>query len=375
MKKMKKNKRERASLSPPRRPSAMPPPCAAQSSARPSATPLAHSRARSALLAAAQVVPPRGPALLPPLDLSRPTSPLSPLGCLHAWPSSRSPFPGRQAKSAQRPGRAPSPFSRVHAATRAHAAPHASVGAPSRRQEHCSSFPNRTKRFSRPQRHFCAHISRFSLSTSRTQALPPSIFPAPVSRSLPTSSRRRGTQPARRPAVRPSQPPLLHPRRGQPARVRASSAQPARRPTCAVARPCTQARQCLQASPPLHTCPSVAVRVPLARPCACVRRGPHVCPRCGLRVVGVPAARSRVPGATSRASCVTPVCRRCHRRPCPQQPRRNLRSVATASPSLRVVRAARPRTSPRARPVVRRRRGVSIVYTLVTSFRHVSCFK
>jgi hypothetical protein len=132
--------------------------------------------------------------------------------------------------------------------------------------------------------------------------------------------------------------------------ARERGGQPARRPACVVARPCTQARQCLQASPPLHTCPSVAVRVPPARPCARVRRGPHVCPRRGLRVVGVPATRSRVPGATSRASCVIPVCRRCHRRPCPQQPRRNLRSVAAASPSLRVVRAARPCTSPRARP-------------------------
>jgi hypothetical protein len=75
--------------------------------------------------------------------------------------------------------------------------PHASVGVPSRRQEHCSSSPNRAKRFSRPRCRFCAHISRFSLSTSQTQALPPSISPAPVSQPLPARSRRRGTQPAR----------------------------------------------------------------------------------------------------------------------------------------------------------------------------------
>jgi hypothetical protein len=113
----------------------------------------------------------------------------------------------------------------------------------------------------------------------------------------------------------------------------------------------------------LGRAPARLVRVPQARPRARVRRG--------LRVAGVPATRSRVPDATSRASRVTSVCRR----PCPQQLRRNLRDIAAASLSLRVVRTARPRDSPRARPAARRRRKVSIFYVLVTSFHRVSRFK
>jgi hypothetical protein len=150
---MKKNKRERSLPQP-----TSPAQCHASSlrspieratqrdPAGPAPPPLAHSRARRALSRCGPSrYPPRGPALLPPLGLPRPTSPL-PLG-LPACPAQLAPppFPGRQAKSAQRLGRAPSPFSRVHAATRAHAAPHASVGAPSHHQEHCSSSPNRTK--------------------------------------------------------------------------------------------------------------------------------------------------------------------------------------------------------------------------------------
>jgi hypothetical protein len=111
----------------------------------------------------------------------------------------------------------------------------------------------------------------------------------------------------------------------------------------------------------LGRAPARLVRVPQARPR--VRRG--------LRVAGVPATRSRVPDATSRASRVTPVCRR----PCPQQLRRNLRGIVAASLSLRVVHTARPRASPRARPAARRRRKVSIFYVLVTSFHRVSRFK
>jgi hypothetical protein len=226
MKKMKKNKRERSLPQPTspaqRHASSLRSPIE-RAAQRDPAGPLPRAQ-RAFSLRPKSFPPPTWPSAPPPTRPAAAHVAPSPLGCLHARPSSRPPFPGRQAKSAQRPGRAPSPFSCVHAATRAHAAPHASVGAPSRRQEHCSSSPNCTKRFSRPRRHFCAHISRFSLSTSRTHGLPPSIFPAPASRSLPASSRRRGTQPARRPAVRPIQPPLLHPRRGQPARVRASVA-------------------------------------------------------------------------------------------------------------------------------------------------------
>jgi hypothetical protein len=114
--------------------------------------------------------------------------------------------------------------------------------------------------------------------------------------------------------------------------------------------------------------PAWPMRVSPARPRARVRRGPHVCPRRGLRVAGMPATRSCVSGATSRASCVTPACRRCHRRSCLHQPRCNLRGIAAA-------RATRPRTLPRANPAVRRHRGVSIVYTLVTLFRHISRLK
>jgi hypothetical protein len=76
--------------------------------------------------------------------------------------------------------------------------------------------------------------------------------------------------------------------------------------------------------------PARPVRVPPARPRARVRRGPHVYPRRGLRVVGLLATRSLVPDVTSRASRVTPACRRCHRRWCPQQPRRS-GSLAVAS--------------------------------------------
>jgi hypothetical protein len=141
-------------------------------------------------------------------------------------------------------------------------------------------------------------------------------------------------------------------------------AQPARLAWCAWRGPAHfGATRCSRPS----CAPARPVRVPPAQPRARVGRGPCVCPRRGLRVAGVP-------GATSRVSCVTPSCRHCHHRSCPQQPRRNLRGIAAASLSLRVVRVARPRASPRARPVVRRRRGVSIVYALVTLFRHVSCF-
>jgi hypothetical protein len=76
--------------------------------------------------------------------------------------------------------------------------------------------------------------------------------------------------------------------------------------------------------------PARPVRVPPAWPRARVRRGPHVYPRRGLRVVGLLATRSLVPDVTSRASRVTPACRRCHRRWCPQQPRRS-GSLAVAS--------------------------------------------
>jgi hypothetical protein len=160
----------------------------------------------------------------------------------------------------------------------------------------------------------------------------------------------------------PNVPLLARPLPGATARWLASAARAARLPARCRALPCTPA-------------PAWPVLLPPVRLRARVRRSPHVCPRRGLRVVGVPATRSRVPDTTSQPSCVTSACRHCHRRPCPQQPRRNLRGIATALPSLRVVRATRPHASPRAHPALRRRHEVSIVYTLVTSFHHVSRFK
>jgi hypothetical protein len=122
--------------------------------------------------------------------------------------------------------------------------------------------------------------------------------------------------------------------------------------------------------------PARPVRVPPARPRARVWCGPCVCPRRGLALAFGAACVCALDVvcvwlACPRLARVCPVQPRAH----PVQPRRNLRGVAAASPSLRVLRAARPRALPRARPVVRRRRGVSIVYALVISFRHVSRFK
>jgi hypothetical protein len=141
-------------------------------------------------------------------------------------------------------------------------------------------------------------------------------------------------QPARRgrpqcPRTRPSQPPLLHP----PARQACAGASVRHgQPPAASQRGARGPAPSPLSSPPYATAPAWPVRVPPARPRAQVQRGSHVCPWRGLHMAGVPATRSRVPGVTSRASCVTPVCRRCHRRPCPQQPWRNLRgSLAVAS--------------------------------------------
>jgi hypothetical protein len=105
----------------------------------------------------------------------------------------------------------------------------------------------------------------------------------------------RGMQPARRPAVRPSQPPLFH-----PCAVSLCDGQPTRQRARAPRRDSVSRR-----SLPCMSTPAWPVRVPPARPRARVRHGPHVCPRRGLRVVGVPATRSRAPGTISRASCVT----------------------------------------------------------------------
>jgi hypothetical protein len=75
-----------------------------------------------------------------------------------------------------------------------------------------------------------------------------------------------------------------------------------------------------------HQCPGVAVQVSPARP---------------------RAARLVWPAQARLGLCATPAQRR-HRRPC---------------------------ASSRAHPVVRRRRGVSIIYAIIVSFRHVSRFK
>jgi hypothetical protein len=141
-------------------------------------------RGRASTAVAAQVAPPsRKPSITPPAPAARAAQqrPPPPRPAWH-FPS-RSPL---AARAAQLLGPAsdpplPRPLGQLGPVTRPRPSPfparmqppHASMGVPSRRQEHCSSSPNRTKRFSRPRCRFCAHISRFlSLPLGRRPYFP-----------------------------------------------------------------------------------------------------------------------------------------------------------------------------------------------------------